>query len=207
MQRRTALLGLSALALSACSAPVVWAPDADVARAFTPGVGAPYLTLYTMKNTSSDNGAHTGLLINASQRVMFDPAGTFALDVLPERNDVIFGMTPEMEAYYASYHARETFYVIAQKVVVPPAVAERALALALSNGPVPKAACARATSQILRQLPGFEHIRPTFFPDRLFDAVAKMPGVQTTTYREEDSDDKRIAAQQLNALTQAARSE
>lgn len=205
--RRGVLFGAPIAALSACSAPRVWAPDDAVQRAFAPQVGPAALTVYTMKNTSSDNGAHTGLLINASQRVMFDPAGTFAINILPERNDVIFGMTPRMEALYASYHARETYYVIAQKLFVPNEVAETALQLALSNGPVPKAGCTRATSKILRQLPGFGSVRRSLFPDRLFEDVARLPGVQTTTYRETDSDDKRIAAQQLNATIKSAPSE
>jgi len=157
-----------------------------------------------MKNTGSDNGAHSGLLINASQRVIFDPAGSFAVSTLPERNDVIFGMTPRMEAFYASFHARETYYVIAQRIEVPAAVAEQALQLALANGPVPKAGCTRATSALLRQLPGFETIRPTFFPDNLYDAVAKLPNVETKTYRENDDDDKRIAAREINNAIQAA---
>ena len=197
-------MGISSLALASCSAPTVWAPDADVARAFAPPVGSPSLTLYTMKNTGSDNGAHSGLLINASQRVIFDPAGSFAVSTLPERNDVIFGMTPRMEAFYASFHARETYYVIAQRIEVPAAVAEQALQLALANGPVPKAGCTRATSALLRQLPGFETIRPTFFPDNLYDAVAKLPNVETKTYRENDDDDKRIAAREINNAIQAA---
>ncbi len=204
LTRRRVLIGGSAAVLTACSAPQVWAPEAAVQRAFAPQVGDPSLTLYTMKNTSSDNGAHTGLLINASQRVMFDPAGTFALNVLPERNDVIFGMTPRMEAAYASFHARETYYVIAQRIPVPATTAEQALQLALTNGPVPKAACTRATSTLMQKLPGFGTLRRTFFPNNLHDAIAKRADVQTTIYRENDADDKRIAAEQLNTAIQAA---
>ena len=134
---------------------------------------------------------------------MFDPAGTFQLDVLPERNDVLYGMTQQMEAYYVSYHARVTFYVIGQTIEVPQATAERALVLVQANGPVPKANCTRATSNILRQLPGFDGVGQTFFPNNLADDVAKIPGVQTKEFRENDADDKRIAAQEINAATQA----
>jgi len=207
MQRRTALIGLSALALSACSAPVVWAPAADVARALAAPVGPPSLTLYTMKNTGSDNGAHSGLLINASQRVIFDPAGSFKINALPERNDVIFGMTPRMEAIYASYHARESYYVIAQEIEVSAAVAEQALSLALANGPVPKSGCTRAISKLMRQLPGFENIGTTYFPDNLFDDLAKIPAVQTTIIREDDEADRSVSDRLQSAATQAGQSQ
>jgi len=160
-----------------------------------------------MKNVDSDNGAHTSLLINASQRIMFDPAGSFAVETIPERNDVLFGMTPQIEALYVSYHARETYYVVEQRLEVPAQVAERALRLALANGPVPKAGCTLATSRLLMQLPGFTSLRRTFFPDNLQEDFAELPGVETKVHRESDSDDKTVAAAQINDQIKAGLSE
>lgn len=202
MDRRSFLVGLP-LALSACTAQEVWAPDDVVSRAIYREPGRSYLTLYTMKNIGSDNGAHTALLINASQRVMFDPAGSFNQDLMPERNDVLFGVTPRLEQYYASFHARVTYYVIGQTVDVTPEVAEQALNLALVSGPVAQANCARVTSRILRQLPGFAGIRQTWGPSRVSEDFAKLPGVVTREYRESDADDKSVAAAQIKAALTA----
>jgi len=149
----------------------------------------PSITLYTVKNVGSEAGAHTGLLINASQRVIFDPAGTFGHASIPERNDVIFGITPRIEQFYTSYHARTSYFMIKQAVQVSPEVAERALRLAMGYGAVAKANCTRATSDILRQLPGFEGIRVTFLPDNLDRQFARLPGIVTSEHREDDSDD------------------
>jgi len=198
MDRRHFILGLP-FALQACAAPQVWAPDDVVARAIHSEPGPKHLTLYTVKNVQSDNGAHTGLLVNASQRVMFDPAGSFRQELMPERNDVLFGVTPRLEDYYASFHARVTYYVTAQKVIVPTDVAERALNLVMQAGPVPQAMCARTTSRILRQLPGFESIRQTWSPNRIEDDFALLPGVETREFRENDAADKSVAAEQINA--------
>jgi hypothetical protein len=198
VQRRFFLVG-APLALSACAAQQVWAPDDIVARAIFRDPDNSYLTLYTMKNNGSGNGAHSSLLINASQRVLFDPAGSFVQNRMPERNDVLFGVTPELEQFYVSFHARVTYHVIGQTVQVAPEIAERALQLALANGPVPQAHCARATSRLLRQLPGFAGIRQTWSPNRLSDDFATLPGVETRTYREDDADDKSIAAARINA--------
>lgn len=158
-----------------------------------------------MLNVGSDNGAHTSLLIDASHRVMFDPAGSFKQSRIPERNDVLFGMSPQIEQFYISYHARSTYYVVGQRIEVAPEVAERALILALSNGAVPKAGCTRATSRLLRQLPGFDGLRQTMFPDKLMQDFATLPGVTTREYREDDDDDKSIAAAQINAALTEAR--
>ena len=199
MKRRAFVLGLPSLGLAACGAQSIWAPDAAVQSVAFSGTGPKALTLYTMKNVGSGNGAHTSLLVDASQRVMFDPAGTFGHETIPERNDVLFGFSPQIEEYYVSYHARSTFYVISQKVFVPSETAEMALGLVLSNGAVPKAMCARATSNLLGRLPGFESIGATFFPNNLSDDFAKLPGVEAAEYRENDADDKSVAAAQIDA--------
>lgn len=198
MQRRAFLAGLGATGLAACSAEPVWAPEDVVrAKAFVGG-NPPALRLFTMRNTGSDSGAHTGLLVDASQRVIFDPAGTFGHPTIPERNDVLFGINPRVERFYVSYHARITYYVEAHRVVVPATTAERALQLVLQAGPVPKANCTRVTSQILRQLPGFQSLPQTWFPASLSDAFGRLPGVETEVFRESDSDDKSLAILQFD---------
>ncbi|MFQ1702469.1 hypothetical protein ACJ5NV_17940 [Loktanella agnita] len=196
MDRRKFMIGLP-LALSGCAAPSVWAPEDEVARSIYRSTGPKSLTLYTMKNVGSDSGAHSSLLIDASQRIMWDPAGTFKQTIMPERNDVLFGVSPRLEQFFVSYHARVTFYVVGQKVTVPAEVAEQALNLALVSGPVPQANCTRETSRLLRQLPGFESIRQTWFPNKLQEDFAKLPGVHTWSYRESDQDDKSVAAVQI----------
>ena len=57
------------------------------------------------------------------------------------------------------------------------------LALSLANGPVPKAGCTMATSRLMAKLPGFKH-RSTF-SRQLAGSVARLPGVETTIYRED----------------------
>ena len=86
------------LSLAACGADPRWASDAEVSRAAYVSQAPASITLYTVLSNRNDSGAHSGLLINGSQRVMFDPAGTWQHPQLPERNDVHFGMTDKMVA-------------------------------------------------------------------------------------------------------------
>ncbi|KQI70944.1 hypothetical protein AN191_15355 [Loktanella sp. 5RATIMAR09] len=202
MCRRRFLVGLPFL-VSACTAQDVWAPDDVVSQAVYRDPGPKHLTLYTMKNTGSDNGAHSALLINASQRVLFDPAGSWEQQQMPERNDVLFGVTPQLENYYVSFHARVTYYVVGQQVSVKEDIAEQALALALNAGSAPQANCTRFTSRLLRQLPGFEGIRQTWFPNKLSEDFASLPGVSYREYRENDADDKEVAARQIRTALEA----
>jgi hypothetical protein len=199
LHRRTFILG-APLALAACGGgDPIWAPDDVVNAKIYRGTGQKSITLYTMINIWSGNGAHSSLLIDASQRVMFDPAGSFKHETIPGRNDVLFGISPRVEEFYVSYHARQTYYVEGQRILVSDEIAERALQLVMANGAVPKSACALAVSKVLRDIPGFENIRRTISPTRIRDDFAKIPGVVTTIYREDDADDKSIAAAQIDA--------
>jgi predicted small lipoprotein YifL len=186
--RRILLSLMAVVFVSACgSAEPIWAPDADVARARYSQSGPSSITLYTVEATRDGSGAHAGMLINGSQRVMFDPAGTWQHPRLPERNDVHFGMTPLMVDFYEDYHARETFNVIAQTIEVSPEVAELALRRAMEYGAVPKAQCTKATSSILRGVPGFEEMPNTWYPNTLRRAFGALPGVKTRMITDTDT--------------------
>lgn len=178
-----------------------------VARAVYRHDGPPALTLYTMVNNRTGAGAHTSLMINGSQRVIFDPAGSVQHSAIPERGDVLYGITPRIEDFYARAHARETFHVIIQRIEVDAATAEKALQLAINNGAVSQAFCAQSTAQILRQLPGFESIRPTFFPVNLSEQFGRLPGVTTRKLYENDADDKSKAIAEFDARIKAQQSQ
>lgn len=175
MRRRFFMLGLPA-ALAACS-EASWAPDAEVAQARYRHAAPPSITLFTVISNSNGSGGHSALMINASERVIFDPAGTWFHPQAPERNDVHFGITDPAVAFYKDYHARETWHVVTLDKPVPAEVAERALALVKDYGAVPKAFCTQANSRVLRQLPGFEGAPSTFFPTALMAYFERLPGV------------------------------
>lgn len=188
MRKVLCALGL-ALTVSACASQQPFADDATIAAVSYRDAGPKSLTLYTMINNRSGEGAHTALLINASEQVIFDPAGSFYSQAAPERNDVLFGITPGMEKAYRSAHARSTYHVVSQKIIVSPEQAETAYRLALANGAVPGAFCTSATSNLLASVPGFESIDSTLFPKKLMEQFEEVPGVVTTRYYEDDSPD------------------
>jgi hypothetical protein len=188
--RRILISLIAVLFVAACGAAEPrWAPDADVAQARYVHNGPTSITLYTVLSTRDGSGAHAGLLVNGSQRVMFDPAGTWQHPRLPERNDVHFGMRPLMVDFYIDYHARETFDVIEQTILVSPEVAEAALRAVMTYGAVPKSQCTLAISSILRRLPGFEGLPSTWFPKTLMDAFGTMPNVKTRKITDNDTND------------------
>ena len=188
LRRAAALLALAAL--TACGpAEPRWADEDLVQRSiYRPG-GPPALTLYTVVSTETGRGAHSSLLVNADQQVLFDPAGTFVHPLIPERNDVIIGVDPVVLDYYTDYHARRTFDVVAHRIEVTPEVAALAMQLVTTHGAVRKAECARQLSAILQQLPGFQSIDRTWYPRSLQEDFAALPGVETWTISDPDDPD------------------
>lgn len=195
MVRNFVMAATAAVLLAGCGSPHNL-PDAkpeEVARLAYSHDGPPAITLYTMINNRSGAGAHTSIMINASQRVVFDPAGSVRAKNVPEVGDVLFGITPAVKDFYERAHARETYHVRIQRIEVTPEVAEQALRLAQARGSVPQAQCTLSTSGILSQLPGFESVGSTWFPNSLSEKFAELPGVEERTLYEDDEDDKAIA--------------
>lgn len=186
--RRFVLLAVALLGLSACSGESIVAPPDVIARFDTPGTPPPTVTLFTAKRVLNDEGGHTALLINApSQRVVWDPAGTFESDRAPEVNDVHFGINDFMWRAYVDYHVRPEWYAVLQTVEVTPEVAERLLAEVKAYGAVGKAHCGLSTSTMLARTPGFESMSPRWYPNKIQADFAQLPGVRTEVVRDGDA--------------------
>ena len=179
------LAGILALFLvMGCTADHKWASDADVARARYVDPNAPSITLFTSINTRNQSGAHAGLLINADERVLYDPAGEYGNDIQPlpvEREDLIYGFSPGLLAGYVDYQGTAPFQVVQQTIYVTPAVAAQVKAAAIAHGAAGKATCTIAISQVLSGVPGFEGLPNTYFPKAMMRAFAELPGVHTRT--------------------------
>lgn len=201
---RIVLAGAIALSVVACtrqSGPQASYEQIAAVRYRDPGPAT--LTLYTMVNNRSGAGGHTSLMINASERVIFDPAGSFRADIVPERDDVLYGITPAVEEAYRGSHARSTHHVVVQELQVTPEQAEIAYQLAKQMGPVAGVYCAMSTGQLLQQVPGFEQITPAFQPVKLSDQFGQIAGTVTKRYYEDDDADLQKGLAENNAKLNA----
>ena len=149
MGLRPLLLAVAALGLAGCE---IYTPasQAEIDRARYVSTDLPSVTLMSMVNEKSGKSEHAGILINGSQQVLYDPAGTFTHPDLPRRGDVHYGMTPRYVDYYERYHARFDYFVEAQKIPVSRAAADQLIANAQAEGKTLKAHCALAVADVLR---------------------------------------------------------
>lgn len=155
------------------------APDDRVQRAAYRAPEPTSITLMTVVANGSNSAGHSALLINASQRVIYDPAGTWYHRDVPERADLLYGLTPKLLQYYLDYHARKEFRVILQTKIVSPQVAEMALQQAIASGASMNGMCAQNTSSVLSRLPGFEGFPVGLWPKDAIKGMAAIPGVTT----------------------------
>ncbi|MCB1388461.1 MAG: hypothetical protein KDK12_04815, partial [Rhodobacteraceae bacterium] len=106
MSLLTRLMAVLALAvLAACTTkPAVWASDEAVQAARYQASGPTEIVLFNVINNERGTGEHSALMINApSQRVLFDPAGTWTHPLSPERHDVHFGFD-DTQLYRYTYY-------------------------------------------------------------------------------------------------------
>lgn len=176
-----------AAALSACSAIAPSASDEEIAAVAFRNDGPKSVKVLTVINTTSGSGSHSALLIDGPQRIIFDPAGSFQYDLIPERNDVLFGIDARNEQIYKSSHASEQRYIQIQTIPLTEEQAAIAYQTALNWGASPAAHCTTSTSGVLRAIPGLQGIQSTWYPRNLAEQVARIPGVTQEIYSEGDS--------------------
>ena len=192
------------ISLAGCAIkPEIERSDATIAQAAYRHGGQPELTLFTMKSNSTGAGAHSALMVNGSQRVIFDPAGSFRNEAIIRRGDVVFGVTDQLLDVYTRYHARESYFVQVQRLPVSAELAEAVLRTALSKGRQPNARCALSVSEILSDATPFR-ISETWYPNKLAEDFGKLPGVTSRELYEYDSDDNSAVLEAYNPARVAA---
>jgi hypothetical protein len=190
---------LVGLALAGCGAAPTTKVPAVAPSASWAEPGPPSITLMTAVNRRSGAGGHAALLISGSQRVIFDPAGSWRHPTVPERGDVLYAITPTMLDFYTDYHARPTYDLVLQRLEVAPETAERALALAAAHGPAARATCGVSVSGILREL-GFAEVGRSWFPERIMRDFDRIPGVARRTVADDTVDAHSPGSQRAVAI-------
>ena len=188
MKRRFFLAAAPVALLTGCGggADNLWASDEAVRQAAYVSDEPPSITLFTVIGIPRGEGGHSALMINGSQRVIFDPAGSWNHPRIPERHDVLYGITPNFKNFYIDYHARQTYWVAEDTVFVRREVADAAIARVQANGAVNKSYCAVATGGVLNGLPGFQGAPTGFSPITLRNWFLKLPGVQSKRHQDGD---------------------
>ena len=193
MKRRVFISGAGTASLLACGPSYERASQDEVNAAFYHHGGPPQIALLSMVSTGNDVSEHAGIMVNGSQRILYDPAGTYDSSqvpnwkAFPRRNDIHYGLTDRAFLQYKRFHARVGYYVHQQTVTVPLEVANRAIRLCEERGETKFLFCAQSASWVLKQLPGFTHIKSTFSPENLRRDFAKVAGVVDSELHESDA--------------------
>lgn len=169
LARRGFTLG-AALALSGCAGVIFGRPGPHGARYAHDGQSLLRIAVFEVEPV--DFMMHTGLIIHApDDRVLYDPGGFWRDRRATRRGDVTRGLSPELEASYLARSSLrsppEIWTLHLWEADVPDAVAQQAIAIALSRDPYCFGGCAYGVSSLLGALPGFGDIHPSFSPAAL----------------------------------------
>ena len=186
MLRRTFLALAVPAALAACGADNKWADDSAIRAAAYRSPEPPSITLLTVIGIPRGEGGHSAVMINGSQRVIYDPAGSWEHPRIPERHDVLYGITDNFKHFYIDYHARSTYWVAETTVPVSLAVADAAIRSVEQQGASNKSFCAVNTAGALRRVPGFEGAPTGFSPLKLRDWFLTLPGATEKRWQDGD---------------------
>lgn len=186
MKRRVFLAAALPAVLAACGADNVWDSDEEVRAARFVSDEPPSITLFTVIGIPRGEGGHSALMINGSQRIIYDPAGTWNHPAIPERHDVLYGITDNFRNFYIDYHARSTYWVAEDRIPVTREQADIAIRRAEANGAANKSFCAVATGSVLRGVPGFELAPRGFSPLKLRNWFLSRPGVVSKRHYDGD---------------------
>ena len=91
---------------------ISWAPTDKIQSVTFKNNKPASITLLTMINNYTGVGGHSALLINANERILFDPAGTFIHPQIPERHDVLYGISDAALERYVDYHVRSEILTV-----------------------------------------------------------------------------------------------
>lgn len=196
---RRAVLALAlGLAVAGCEIYQPASPEAVAAARYVSDE-PPSITLMSMVNAKNGRSAHSALLINGSQVVLYDPAGTFTHPDLPRSNDVHYGMSPRYVDYYERYHARFSHFVHRQTISVSRAEADEAIARAEAEGKTAKMHCALAIAAVLQPMPRFDEVRSSYFPEVLREDFARFDGIDEGFIYGEDEGKVKVWEQESGA--------
>jgi len=164
----------------------IWATDDAVSKSSYTHSGPTSITLVTVISNATGSGGHSSLVINAHERVVYDPAGNFESPQVPERNDLLFGMNPVYLRAYYGFHARKEWHVVTQEIEVSPEVADIAYKAASENGAAAPGFCANNVTRVLSKVPGFEDFGHSLSPLKAMKKFAALPDVKTDKIYEYD---------------------
>lgn len=178
---------LAASVLAGCISASDLPPTDQIARQAHVTGDAPSVTLVTMLSEKTGRGEHSALLIDGSERVLYDPAGSFSLPRYShEHRDIHYGVSDQVMEIYNFYHARNTHFVEMLKLNISREMADLLIARANEIGPQPKMFCAQAVSRVLKPVGPFGDIPITFWPGPIHDAFERIPGVVKTELHDGD---------------------
>lgn len=176
----SATLGLVlAASLQGCAGALYSNPPDVAKRDSYTAQTAPEIGLVTITHKPTQFMWHSALLINADERILYESGGYWIDSEDRRLGDVHYNLTDaRLNDYVARRGNPKVWKVTLHRVDVSPEVAQEAKRRAEENQLVLAGFCAVGVAEVLKDLPGFDHIGHVLLPHDLTPRFDEIPGVR-----------------------------
>lgn len=168
-----------AISLSGCAGTLYSSPPDVAKRDRHSPEAAPEIALVTVMHKPTRFMWHSALLITADERILYESGGYWIDPENRRLGDVHYNMNDaRLRDYVARRGNPKVWEITLHRVAVPKEVAQEAKHRAETNQLVLGGFCAVGVAELLKGLPGFDHIGPVLLPHDLVPRFAEIPGVR-----------------------------
>lgn len=168
-----------ALSLSGCAGMMYSSPPEIAQRDRYSPQAEPEISLLTITHKPTSFMWHSALLITADERILYESGGYWKDPEDRRLADVHYNLTDErLRDYIARRGDPDVWQITLHRVEVSEDIALEAKRRAQTNQLVLGGFCAMGVAEVLKGLPGFDHLGPVFLPHDLVPVFEEIPDVE-----------------------------
>jgi hypothetical protein len=167
--------------------------DADLLQelraetSYFPDNAPPSATLLLSEHKGGSGAVHAALVITGSERVIYDPSGSFTHPDTRRLGDVVYGASDPVVEMFALHNADKDHDAMMRRIPLSAEEAEQMLARARSRGGAMPGYCAKSVADVMRAAPRFAAMRDTFWPSNVLEDFVQFGPVETRVVSDTDS--------------------
>ncbi len=144
---------------------------------YLPVNAPPSTTLVLAEHKGGSGAVHAALIVTGSERLIYDPSGSFTHPDTRRYGDVVYGASDDIVELFALHNADKNHDAVMRTIALQPEEAETMLDAARTHGGAMPGFCAKSVASVLRSVPRFASMRDTFWPSNVqqdFESIAPV---------------------------------
>ncbi len=154
---------------------------------YLPVNAPPSTTLVLAEHKGGSGAVHAALIVTGSERLIYDPSGSFTHPDTRRYGDVVYGASDEIVELFALHNADRNHDAVMRTIALESDEAEILLNSARTHGGAMPGFCAKSVASVLRSVPRFASMRDTFWPSNVQQDFENVSPVEIRSVSDTDS--------------------